>query len=125
AALDGIATQLDALAQAAGEELSASRASDGEAPAQLHRRVHVRYEGSDAALIVPFGSLEQIEAAFEAAYRQRFAFLMPGKRLIAEAVSVEAVIAGDAPAEPRHPLHEPREVPRRATVPMYAEGQWQ
>ncbi|HSX91318.1 MAG TPA: hydantoinase B/oxoprolinase family protein [Hydrogenophaga sp.] len=121
-ALDDIAAQLDALAQAAGEELRAQQVSEGEL--QLHRRVHVRYEGSDAALIVPFGDIAAIEAAFEAAYRQRFAFLMPGKRLIAEAVSVEAVVAGDAPAEPRHALHEPREVPRRDTVRVYAEGQW-
>ncbi len=122
-ALGAIAGQLEALAQAAGEELRAQQVSQGEV--QLHRRVHVRYEGSDAALIVPFGELAAIESAFEAAYRQRFAFLMPGKRLIAEAVSVEAVVAGDAPAEPRHALHEPREVPRRDTVRLYAEGQWQ
>ncbi|MBL0920438.1 MAG: hydantoinase B/oxoprolinase family protein [Hydrogenophaga sp.] len=122
AALGPIATQLDALAQAASDELRAQQASQG--ALQVHRRVHVRYEGSDAALIVPFGDAASIEAAFEAAYRQRFAFLMPGKRLIVEAVSVEAVVAGDAPAEPRHALHEPRAVPRRDTVKMYAEGQW-
>lgn len=121
-ALAAIGEQLDALAKAAGDELRAQQASAGEV--QVHRRVHVRYEGSDAALIVPFGDLAAIESAFEAAYRQRFAFLMPGKRLIAEAVSVEAVVAGDAPAEPRHALHEPREVPRRDTVKVYAEGQW-
>ena len=40
--------------------------------------------------------------AFEAAYRQRFAFLMRERALVVEAVSVEAVGAGDAPAEPRH-----------------------
>ncbi|GLS14301.1 hydantoinase B/oxoprolinase family protein [Hydrogenophaga electricum] len=122
AAIGPISAQLDALAQAAGDELRAQAVS--RSAVQVHRRVHVRYEGSDAALIVPFGDLATIEAAFEAAYRQRFAFLMPGKRLIAEAVSVEAVVAGDAPAEPWHPLHPPREVPRRDTVRMYAEGQW-
>jgi len=121
-ALEAIAAQLDTLALAAGDELRAQQVSEGEV--RLHRRVHVRYEGSDAALIVPFGDQAANEAAFEAAYRQRFAFLMPGKRLIAEAVSVEAVVAGDAPAEPRHALHEPREVPRRDTVRLYAEGQW-
>ncbi|MES2076837.1 MAG: hydantoinase B/oxoprolinase family protein, partial [Pseudomonadota bacterium] len=44
--------------------------------------------------------------------------------LVVEAVSVEAVVAGDAPAEPRHATHEPREVPRRETVRMYSGGQW-
>jgi 5-oxoprolinase (ATP-hydrolysing) len=36
-----------------------------------------------------------IQAAFEAGYRQRFAFLMPDRALVIEAVSVEAVAAGE------------------------------
>jgi 5-oxoprolinase (ATP-hydrolysing) len=90
----------------------------------VHRRVHVRYEGSDSALIVPFGDLPAIIAGFEAAYRQRFAFLMQGKGMMVEAVSVEAVVPGDAPQESSHPMHAAREVPRRETVRMYSGGQW-
>jgi 5-oxoprolinase (ATP-hydrolysing) len=86
--------------------------------------VHVRYEGSDSALVVPFGSMAEIKSSFEAAYRQRFSFLMHGKGLVVEAVSVEAVVAGDAPAEPVLPTFEPRDVPRRETVRMYSGGQW-
>ena len=85
-------------------------------------RVHVRYEGSDSALIVPWGRLEEIQAAFEAAYRQRFAFLMQGKALMVEAVSVEAVIAGDAAHEPTHALQPAREVPVRAQVRIFTAG---
>ena len=121
-ALAEIAQRLDALAGVAATELSNQQLSSGNVT--THRRVHVRYEGSDSALIVAFGSLEQIQTRFEAAYRQRFAFLMQGKGLVVEAISVEAVIAGDAPAEPRLSLHKPREVPRRDTVPMYSGGQW-
>ena len=103
----------------------------------VHRRVHVRYEGSDAALVVPCAPLEadspevalaSIQSAFEAAYRQRFSFLMQGKALVVEAVSVEAVVAGDAPAEPRQPLHAARDLHAcgavRETVAMYSGGQW-
>jgi 5-oxoprolinase (ATP-hydrolysing) len=121
-ALPTIVARLDALADAAQSELTRQEVSQG--AITMHRRVHVRYEGSDAALIVPFGSVDEIESAFEAAYRQRFAFLMQGKGQIVEAVSVEAVVAGDAPVEPRHPTHEAREVPRRETVEMYSGGQW-
>ncbi len=121
-ALPEIAQALNGLAATAEAELQRQQVNTGEIV--THRRVHVRYEGSDAALIVPFGTLEQIESGFEAAYRQRFAFLMQGKGLVVEAVSVESVIAGDAPAEPRHATHEPREVPRRETVRMYSGGQW-
>ena len=89
---------------------------------QLHERVHVRYEGSDAALMVRMGSLAEITQRFEAAYRQRFAFLMNGKALMVEAVSVEAVIQGDVLVEVAQPLNEIREVPKRATVRMFTAG---
>ena len=121
--LPELGAQLDTLADAAEQSLRAQALGSG--ALTVHRRVHVRYEGSDAALVVPMGGLAEIVAAFEAAYRQRFAFLMAGKRLVVEAVSVEAVLAGDAPAEPRHALYPPRELPCRERVPMYAEGQWQ
>src|SRR5215212_6444059 len=49
---------------------------------------------------------------------------MKGKGMMVEAVSVEAVVAGDAPAEPRHELQAVRDVPRRETVRMYSGGQW-
>ncbi len=122
AALPQMAVQLDALASQAGEALQAQQLSRSEV--QVRRRVHVRYEGTDSALVVPFGDLAVIQSGFEAAYRQRFAFLMQGKRLIVEAVSVEAVVAGDAPAEPRHALQAQREVLRRDTVRLYSDGAW-
>ena len=121
-ALPEITATLDALVRAAEAELLRQHASTG--AVSTHRRIHVRYDGSDSALIVPFGSLAQIETSFEAAYRQRFSFLMQGKGLVVEAVSVEAVLAGDAPSEPRYALHKAREVPRRETVRMYSGGQW-
>ncbi|MBU0830463.1 MAG: hydantoinase B/oxoprolinase family protein [Gammaproteobacteria bacterium] len=119
-ALAGIEATLDQLASTARTELE--RQQSGNGTAVVHRRVHVRYEGSDSALIVPFGSMAEISAAFENAYRQRFAFLMQGKGLVVEAVSVEAVVPGDAPVEPRHALQPAREVPRRSTVRMYTGG---
>ncbi|NMM06148.1 hydantoinase B/oxoprolinase family protein [Polaromonas sp.] len=124
AALPAIADTLKALAATAEAELQRQQLSSG--AITTHQRVHVRYEGSDAALIVTFGTLDQIEAGFEAAYRQRFSFLMQGKGLVVEAVSVEAVVAGDAPAEPRHALHDARDMAdvRRDTVRMYSGGQW-
>ena len=119
-ALAGIEATLAQLANTARTELE--RQQSGSGTAVVHRRVHVRYEGSDSALIVPLGSLAEITAAFENAYRQRFAFLMQGKGLVVEAVSVEAVVPGDAPVEPRHALQPAREVPRRSTVRMYTGG---
>ncbi|MDP3708911.1 MAG: hydantoinase B/oxoprolinase family protein [Polaromonas sp.] len=135
AALPEIADTLNSLTATAEAELQRQQVSTG--TITTHQRVHVRYEGSDSALIVPFPTpspagggpgwgpaVVAMTASFETAYRQRFAFLMQGRGLVVEAVSVEAVVAGDAPAEPRHALHAPREVPRRETVRMYSGGQW-
>ena len=137
-ALPGVLAQLDRLAIEACGELQRQQVSAGRM--QVLHRVHVRYQGSDSALIVPLdyggevGAMSQnlpagpacgqVQSAFEAAYRQRFAFLMQGRRLVVEAVSVEAVVAGDAPAEAWHVLHPPRDVPQRETVHMFSGGQW-
>src|SRR5258708_4300746 len=64
------------------------------------RRVHLRYDGTDSALIVDFGSVAEMTQSFEAAYRKRYSFLMPGRALIAESVSVEAFGAAAVPVEP-------------------------
>ena len=125
-ALAQTARQLDALADAAREELLRQQVSS--AAIVVHRRVHLRYEGSDSALVVPFGDIAAIGLAFEAAYRQRYSFLMTGRALVLEAISVEAVVAGDAPAEPRHALQPPRDLQAcgvvREVVPMYSGGRW-
>ncbi|MEJ8836206.1 hydantoinase B/oxoprolinase family protein [Ramlibacter sp. AN1133] len=120
--LPQVQEKLDALASAAEADLRRQQVSGG--GVQVRQRVHVRYQGSDSALVVAAGTPEEIVAGFEEAYRQRFSFLMPGKPMIVEAVSVEAIVAGDAPAEPRLQEHPPREVPRRETVRMYSGAQW-
>jgi 5-oxoprolinase (ATP-hydrolysing) len=101
------------LVQMGGDAASAHRIA-------LRQRVHLRYEGTDSALVVPWGDQAELVAGFEMAYRQRFAFLMQGKALVVEAVSVEAVLPGDAPEEAVLTVHPQRDVPRRDTVQVYA-----
>jgi 5-oxoprolinase (ATP-hydrolysing) len=132
-ALPEIAAKLDALAAAAGGRTGPAAGECGchhDAPARACALRGQRlgagrgWPEPGAGASSPVELLAAITAGFEAAYRQRFAFLMQGKGLVVEAVSVEAVVAGDAPAEPRHALHPPREVPRRSTVPVYSGGRW-
>jgi 5-oxoprolinase (ATP-hydrolysing) len=95
------------------------------AAVELRRRVHLRYQGTDTALVVPFGDLDALRRDFEAGYRQRFAFLMPGRALVVEAVSVEAIGAGErfdaGPAGPEPAAQRPAP---QAGVRMYCEGRW-
>ncbi len=120
--LDAVAERLAVLAQAAQAELT----RQGVAPARVRvfKRVHVRYDGSDSALVVPFGEPHAIQAAFEAAYRQRFAFLMTERALVVEAVSVEAIGRGEAPAEPRHDSLAHGPAPSADTVRLFSGGRW-
>ncbi len=117
-----LTARLDELADEALAELV--RQGVARSQVVVHRRVHVRYEGTDSAIAVPFGDADAMRAAFESTYSQRFAFLMSERRLIVEAVSVEAVGAGDAPAETRHELVAAGAAPSKATVRLFSEGRW-
>ncbi|MES2537921.1 MAG: hydantoinase B/oxoprolinase family protein [Pseudomonadota bacterium] len=129
-AVDAVLDVADTL-QAKLEQLASQARHDLEAQGvdlqhiSIIRRVHLRYEGTDSALPVLFGTVDDMVGQFEAAYQQRFSFLMPGKRLIVEALAVEAIGASDAPAEsvpllpPRAGLLQPAEIVR-----MCSGGKW-
>jgi 5-oxoprolinase (ATP-hydrolysing) len=65
------------------------------------RRLHLKYKGTDLALVIPFGETRATAEAFAAAHRARFGFDVPDGELIVEAVSVEVVGAGDTPGSSR------------------------
>ena len=110
------------LGQAAHEEV-ASQGVTSEA-IELRRHVHVRYQGTDTALVVPCTSLATIQQAFEAAYQQRFAFLMQGRALVIEAVSVEAVGAGECHDTGSGAAEPPPHVPQPDAQVRMHSGRW-
>jgi 5-oxoprolinase (ATP-hydrolysing) len=118
-----VASTLDALAQDARGALVAQ----GVARERIDvlRRVHLKYEGTDSALLIEFGTLSQMRERFEAAYRSRFSFLMRERRLIVEAVSVEAIGAGEAGDETPTPV-TPRagDLKPATSVQAYFDGAW-
>ncbi|MEZ5589498.1 MAG: hydantoinase B/oxoprolinase family protein [Gammaproteobacteria bacterium] len=63
---------------------------------QSLRKLHLRYAGSDTALVVDYAPLATMQAAFEEAHQQRFGFVSPEKELIVEAAQVEVIAKGDA-----------------------------
>lgn len=84
---------LDILEAQVREELAAQGVAAPQA--RIARHVHLRYEGTDTALMVEEGTIEAMTRQFEALYRQLYGLLMPDRALVAEAVSVE----GSAPAQ--------------------------
>lgn len=88
----------DQLAAEAEAELRRQGATDGHL--RVSRKLHVRYLGTEAALIIDLADRATITAAFTAAHRARFGFATPDRGLIIEAVAVEAVAPGEPVTEP-------------------------
>jgi 5-oxoprolinase (ATP-hydrolysing) len=99
--LNAVQTTLAELAGLARDEVTAQGIPA--ARVVVKQRVHLKYAGTDSALIVDFADEAAMTAAFTTAYRKRFSFLMPGRALIVEAVSVEAIGVSNAPLEAPEP----------------------
>ncbi|HUL68572.1 MAG TPA: hydantoinase B/oxoprolinase family protein [Burkholderiaceae bacterium] len=121
--MEDVRTRLQELGDAARAALLA-QGLDAER-IRLIERVHLKYEGTDTALSVAFGTRAEMVDAFEDAYRRRFSFLMQERRLIVDAVSVEAIGGGDHSDEA--PLdNTPRsdELRPAAQARAFFGGQW-
>src|SRR5690242_16977692 len=89
--------ELRDLADRLAREASDALAAQGADPAGItvQRNLHLRYAGTEAALIVPLREESEIVADFTAAHRSRFGFATPGRALTVEAVAVEAIAPGE------------------------------
>ncbi|HXP03549.1 MAG TPA: hydantoinase B/oxoprolinase family protein [Stellaceae bacterium] len=101
AGLEALAARL---AQETREALAAQGAESERIEVQLV--LHLRYAGTDTALIVPYGAPDQVVPLFTEAHRARFGFATPERSVVVEALAVEATAAGEPVGETR--------VPRRA-----------
>ncbi len=64
-------------------------------PLHFQRQVELRYAGTDAALSVTFGDAGAMRTAFELAHAQRFGFHDPGREIVVESVTLEAIVPGE------------------------------
>ena len=115
--LDRVATALEA----DGHTELDSTAATGDQIRSV-RRAHLRYQGTDTALPVPMGQLADMISAFEDSHLQRFSFLMRDKPIVVEAVSVELVAGGAAPAAARRT--PAGAAPPAPPVRMFVSGAW-
>ena len=65
-------------------------------------RAHIRYAGTDTALVVKAGTLAAMKSAFEKAHKAQFGFIDRKKELVVEAVSAEAIGGGAKFREKKH-----------------------
>ena len=88
---------LETLAARLAVEARAALAAQGADPERIEVRhvLHLRYAGTDTALIVPYGAPDRVVPVFTAAHRARFGFATPERPIIVEALAVEASFAGE------------------------------
>ena len=91
-ALAAIKTIGARLGKAAREEVAGQGVPAGKI--KIIVRAHIRYAGTDTALVVPAGSAAAMQRAFEKSHKARFGFIDRGKQMVVEAASVEAIGGG-------------------------------
>ncbi|HEY9040422.1 MAG TPA: hydantoinase B/oxoprolinase family protein [Roseovarius sp.] len=74
----------DAVAEVAGQGIP-------DAQITVAKMAHVRPDGAQQTLEVPFGSPADMTAAFEAAHQQRFGFVPEGASLLIDVITAEAI----------------------------------
>ncbi|HEY8473246.1 MAG TPA: hydantoinase B/oxoprolinase family protein [Natronosporangium sp.] len=125
-ALDKLAADL---AAAASDALRAQHVPAAEI--QLTHRALLRYDGTDTAVPVSFGSPAEMVAEFETAYRRTYSFLMD-RRLIVEALTVEATslswrdhgVFARVDRRAAQELHDRGEQTESVPVRMWWDGAW-
>ncbi|MGQ9365394.1 hydantoinase B/oxoprolinase family protein [Azospirillum sp. ST 5-10] len=119
--MPALAAALDRLAGEGRADLLRQGVEEGRIA--VLRKAHLKVEGSDTPLVVDFGDRAAMLEAFAAAHRQRYGFMMAGKALVVEAVSVEAVGRTEAADDPDSPHPSTGALPRRlATLSLWSGG---
>ena len=113
---------LDEMAADAEKEVKSQGIDDKNITA--YRRVHLRYDGTDSALVVSLDDAAKMAAEFEELHRLRFGFVPEGRKLVMEALAVEAVGATESMIDPEMTeTSDGKPIPPRDTVQMYSAGE--
>src|SRR5947209_426430 len=91
---------------------------------KVHVRAHIRYAGTDTALVVKAGTLSAMRAAFEKAHKAQFGFIDRKKDLVIEAVSVEAVGGGAKFKEKKGKTSRGKLPSPARRTKFFSDGKW-
>ncbi|MEE8334614.1 MAG: hydantoinase B/oxoprolinase family protein [Alphaproteobacteria bacterium] len=121
ALMDRLGAALGEMEQDGREEMHRQGLADDQL--SVISKAHLRYEGTDTALVVDFTDLDAMVASFEDAHRQQFGFISPEKSHIVEALSLEVVGGGEVLEDPVHEIGPATPPDALARVSMYAAEQ--
>jgi 5-oxoprolinase (ATP-hydrolysing) len=97
-ALVSLNATLDDMAKDAVKEVSAQGLGDEKI--DVYRRIHLRYDGTDSIIVVDLADAATMKENFEALHRQRFGFVPEGRKLVVEALAIEAVGITESTIDP-------------------------
>jgi 5-oxoprolinase (ATP-hydrolysing) len=99
---------------------------DAAATIQVLSRLHLRYGGTDATLMVEYNeAIPLIRRAFEQQYQQRYGFIAEAAALIVAMVEVEVVLPSHVRANAAVLTEREEALAPVATVEMYVGQAWQ
>ena len=87
-------------------------------------KVHMRYAGSDTQLLVDFADKDTLRNSFEEAHKKRFGFVMEGKAMVVEAVSVEVIGITERVSDPVLEIEPNPVFSPVSTIQMYSYGEF-
>ncbi|MEL6584089.1 MAG: hydantoinase B/oxoprolinase family protein, partial [Pseudomonadota bacterium] len=116
------AGMLEGLAAKAVDEVE--RQGVPEARIALVNTLHLKVQGTDTALAIPFGADAEMRAAFAEAHQQRFGFAVPDKPLVIESAQVEAIGQSADLSEPTVTTQsrDEADIPTALKAEIYSNG---
>jgi 5-oxoprolinase (ATP-hydrolysing) len=119
--VNAIKEAVDELATLNRDELAGQGIENADTKSTM--RVHLRYDGTDTALLIAFASKYVMRENFEIAHKKQFGFTTPDKKVIIEALTVETTGGGSKAHEPNRPIvtSAPEST---ATTKIFANGNW-
>jgi 5-oxoprolinase (ATP-hydrolysing) len=97
-ALASLNATLDDMAKDAIAEVTTQGLGDDQV--EVHRRIHLRYDGTDSVIVVDLADAATMQEMFETLHRQRFGFVPEGRKLVIEALAIEAVGITESTIDP-------------------------
>ena len=87
------------------------------------QKVHLKYIGTDSSLMVDFADSDSMRSQFEREYQQRYGFMVEGKELVVETISIELICPTYIPKS--NPVVSSERSPQAvSTVKVYTANTW-
>ncbi|WP_339667681.1 hydantoinase B/oxoprolinase family protein [uncultured Roseovarius sp.] len=115
-----ITSVLDDLSAQVMQEMQAQ----GVTGAEIRPRLYLRYDGTDTALPVAYGTPAQARAEFEAAHLAQFGFTTPDKRVIIDSAEVEATDTAAPEAPESEASRHASEAQTDTCTKLFCNGEW-